>query len=869
MGVDFTQPWFLLLIIPAAVLLAVINGRRRYPPGSRALILGMRALMVLLLVLALARPHVVMRVEGLSVVYLLDESHSVEGSDKRDWINQSLEHLGPKDRAAVVGFGRDTRLLKPFGMERLPSIGTGVDQDFTDIRQALTTAYGLLPGSGGRIVLISDGLENSGDSLALAEMLAAAGIPVDVLPVSVQQQPDVAVSNITLPKNTWPGQQVVVEIEVESTVATEAELALFWGGNMVFRRQVELARGTQAFSVPVEVRGQSLQRVRAVIDPVIDSEVRNNTIDGITFVQAPPRVLVVEGAGGKGLALYGALTAAGIDVDVISASRANLSLVTLAGYRAIFLADVPAYALEEDQHQALETFVRVLGGGLVAVGGRTSFGLGLYQDTLLEQVLPVAMEVEEQEDMPGLDMILVIDRSGSMMGEKLNMAKNAAISALDILKERDRLGIITFDHEYYVDLNLTQVTEKDGIIKAIQRIEIGGGTIIYPALEKAVDMLAESNKAKHIILLSDGVEGSQFSYEGLMHRAVNLGITVSAIALGDDADMTHMDYLAQLGNGRSYFVPEGGDLPGVFVQETVLAGGDWLVEEDFVPALLHPDVRLGANVPGFGGYVASTAKPLAEVLMSTHRDHPLLARWQYGLGRAVAFTSDTYGMWSMDFLAHPGFASLWLDTLNWVAPSGDSPDIALESRLDGAGVEISALTSRMLEEGERLEVTLVGPEGSQQVLELLPAGRGMYTAKVDQVSQGVYLISAKRQRGTEVTSQAIGGLAVPYPPEFQIQRYSGEGLLKALAEATLGRVLVSPEEVFSGESVANQRMTDITWYLLLAGILVWPIDIAIRRLGGLPQRKAKQAKVSPPEAETKDQSDQTMERLLAAKRRHR
>lgn len=868
MTLSFASPYFLLLLLPGAALLAVFNGRRRYPPGSRAVILSLRGIMIALVVMALSQPHLVAMAPGVSVVYLLDQSHSAHGEDPTTWISRSLEAMAPEDRAAVVAFGRDTRLLKPFTMAGIPPSGIKVDAEFTDIQAALETAYSLLPGSGGRIVLISDGLENSGDSLAQVDLLSNAGIPVDVLPLAAIQGDEVALGNISLPKNTWPGQEVVAEVTVESTVATTAELTLFWGSNLVLRAQVEISPGSQSFSAPLEVQGQSLQRVRASIDPIIDGESRNNFIDGLTFVQAPPRVLVVEGNVGKGEALAGALTAAGLQVDVRPVTNADLSPVTLAAYRAVALADVPAYALQEQEMQALDAFVRVLGGGLVAVGGKTSFGMGLYQDTLLEELLPVAMEVEQKEELPGLDMVLVIDKSGSMSGEKLNMAKNAALRSLGLLKEKDGMGVITFDDGYYIETCLTPLTDKERIAQAIQNIGEGGGTIIYPALEEAVNMLEGSAKSKHIILLSDGQEGVQHNYQSLMARAQAAGISVSTIALGDGADTQRMESLAQMGNGRYYEVIQGQDLPDVFLQETVLAGGDWLVEEDFVPTLLHPGaMALAGNTPGFGGYIASTPKSLAEVLMATHRDHPLLARWQYGLGRTVAFTSDTYGMWSMDFLAHPGFASLWLDTLNWAAPSGQGGDIALESRLQGAGVEISALSSP-LEEGESLAVTLVDAQGNEEVLQLLPAGGGMYTSHLDQVGQGVYLLSATRTRDGAVVSQAVGGFAVPYPPEFQIWRYSGRALLESLAANSGGRVLSEPQEVFAAPTPPPRKMTDITWWLVLAAIVIWPVDIAMRRLGGLPLRK-KRSKSTPSIGEKQEKGDETMERLLAAKRKRR
>lgn len=863
---SFAQPLFLLLLFPLGLMLAVWRAKR-WQGSSRVLVLAVRSLMVLLLALALARPQLVTTFRGQDVVFLLDASRSTGGQDFSPWVNASLDNMGPDDRAAVLAFGRDARLLKPYSLARLPLAEPSVDDEFTDIEGALRVAMGLLPAGGnGRIVLISDGLENIGDSLSLASLLAVAGVPVDVLPVAVTLGPEVAVTDIAIPRTTWPGQQVVVEVEVESTVDTEGQLTLLWGGNVAYSSQFRLDSGRQRFALPVAVAGQGMQRVRATIEPQHDTMPQNNSIDGLTFVQAPPRVLVVEGAPGRGSAIEQALAAAGVECQRLTLDRLSPSLNVLAAYRAIFLVDVPAYRLTEEQLTALETFVHILGNGVVAVGGKNSFGLGLYQDTALERMLPVTMEVEQQEELPGLDLVLVIDRSGSMQGEKLNMAKNAALRSLDLLKDRDRLAVITFDTQYRVEAPLTPVSQRSQLEDAITAIDIGGGTIIYPALERAAAMLADSPRSRHIILLSDGVEGAQYNYDQLLEEMAAQNISLSTIALGYDADTGHMEYLANQGGGRFYDVPDSNLLPEVFVQETVMAGGDYLVEEDFVPSVLHPDAgHLAVDPPLLSGYVASSAKPLAEVLMETHRSHPLLSRWQYGLGRTMAFTSDSFGMWSSRLLAHPNFAGFWVDALNWVAPGPDSGHISLDVRLEGAGAEISALVCQPLAEGESLQVVLVAPDNSSREIDLVPSGGNTYTARVAQVNQGVYLISARRLEEGVVTGQTVGGFAVPYPPEFRIPSQPGDQLLSALREVTGGRLLADPGDVFSRPPRPVTQAREITYWFVLAAVVLWPVDIAARRLGlALPPlkravKKRSQAPRPQPEA------DPALERLLQAK----
>ncbi len=694
MAISFQHPWILLLLLPAALLLWVQSGHNRYLRETRPLVLTCRGMIFLLLILALAGPSLVKSFTGQSVVYLLDQSRSVEKSDDlTGWINESLGLAKPEDQGAVLAFARRTRLLKPFFMEHLVTGSTTeVDPDFTAIEAALKAAYSLLPAdSNRRILLISDGQETDGDSLDFARVLAAQNIPVDILPMEVEPGPEVALLDLILPKQCYPGQQILVELSLQSTVKTEALLSLFWGGSQVYKGTVSLAAGRPNFSIPLSVEGEGFQRVQAVIEPLEDTWLQNNQFPGLTFVEAPPRVLIVEGAAGKGASIYHSLLAGGAQAELFSSGQLPNTLAGLANYRAIYLIDVPSYRLSQEQMQNLASFVGTLGGGLVAVGGKSSFGLGLYQDTELEKILPVNMEVEEQEEMPGLDLVLVIDRSGSMSGEKINMAKNAAITSLDVLKERDRLAIITFNDRYQVHLPPTELTAKEEALDSIAQIAAGGGTIIYPALEKAVELLAESDRSKHIILLSDGQEGMTYDYSGLLNKMAGQGISLSTIALGNDADRPFMQRLADSSEGRYYFVPRSADLPGIFLQETALAGGDYLVEEDFWPVVADSSFKsFLSRKPLFTGYVASTLKPLAEVLLTTHREHPLLSRWQYGLGRSMAFNSDSYGLWSGDFLQHPDFAAFWSDTLSWVAPQQNSGDLALDVRLSGGGAEISA-----------------------------------------------------------------------------------------------------------------------------------------------------------------------------------
>ncbi|HOB86183.1 MAG TPA: VWA domain-containing protein [Bacillota bacterium] len=874
MAISFLQPWFLLLLLPAAALLWRYSGKNRYPSGTLLPVRLCRGLFFLLLILALARPQLVQTFSGRSVIFLVDRSRSVEtGPDYTGWINESLEHRRPEDQSAVLAFGRETQLLKPFSMEKLPGLDSSVDNEFTAVEEALKAAYSLIPAdSQGRIVLISDGQENLGKALDFAGVLEGGGIPVDVLPVPVETGDEVAVQDLSVPRNSYPGQDLLVEIVLQSTVNTRGRLSLFWEGKPVYSSEVGIAAGTQRFPLAVKAAGEGFQKLQVQIEPEHDTLAQNNRFYALTNVQAPPRVLVVEGATGKGLPLYQLFRDHGLEVGYCLPAQLPDNPAALAQYRALFLVDLPAYALSEEQMQSLELFVQVLGGGVVAVGGKNSFGLGLYQETPLERLLPVSMEVEDKEELPGLDLVLVIDRSGSMSGEKLNMAKNAALVALDLLKERDRLAVISFDDRFQVELPLTEVKEKSGISQAIKGISEGGGTIIYPALEKAVQLLEEGEKTRHIILLSDGMEGQSYNYTALLEKAAEKGISVSTIALGADADRKFMASLAEQANGRYYYVPESADLPQVFLQETVMAGGDYLVEEEFRPRVNHPFAEaLSGNEPLLGGYVASTLKPLAEALLLTHRDHPLLSRWQYGLGRAAAYTSDSWGLWSREFMAHPHWSSFWLDLLSWVTPQFSDEKIALDVQLADGGAEITAILAEPLEEGEKLTVSVVSEKMEQHQLELRPAGGGRYRGRLEPVREGVYMLTAVQAGEQGTRGRAFSGFAVPYAPEFQIPASSGEALLAELSSRTGGRELHSPREVFQAPVEPLKRSREIASWLLAAAIILWPLDIALRRFGLAPSLPARKKKRGPAARKktTGTEEEAHLQRLLEAKKKGR
>ncbi len=132
------------------------------------------------------------------------------------------------------------------------------------------------------------------------------------------------------------------------------------------------------------------------------------------------------------------LGAGSIEVDVRPPRGMPDSLADLQNYELLMLSNVPATALTQRQMEVARTYVQDLGGGLIMLGGDQSFGLGGYYKTVLEEILPVRSDFEKEKEKPSLAMVLVIDKSGSMGGEKIEMAKEAAKGAVELLGPQTR-----------------------------------------------------------------------------------------------------------------------------------------------------------------------------------------------------------------------------------------------------------------------------------------------------------------------------------------------------------------------------------------------------------------------------------------------
>ncbi|MGB9920828.1 MAG: glutamine amidotransferase [Moorellales bacterium] len=342
-------------------------------------------------------------------------------------------------------------------------------------------------------------------------------------------------------------------------------------------------------------------------------------------------------------------------------------------------------------------------------------------------------------------------------------------------------------------------------------------------------------QVKHIILLTDGISASGGPYLDLMEAMRAEGITLSTVAVGMGADAGMLQALAELGRGRFYATADAASIPSIFTKETVMAARAYAVNEEFYPRVAAASelVEGLGQVPPLRGYVTVSPKDLARTVLVSHRGDPVLAAWQYGLGRAVAWTPDAGGRWSTTWADSQAFPRLWGRVLSWILPALEASPLQVQAEVAEEGGGEQAISIRVddpgrWEEVRRLEAVLTGPDNVARRVPLVPAGPGRYAARAE-AAPGAYTVAVVAGGEGEGEVLAQTGLVVPYPEEYRETGLDLEALA-AVARAGGGEVLTDPAAVFAPNLPPVRASRDLSLSLLAVAAVVWVLDVADRRL---------------------------------------
>lgn len=825
MGIEILRPWYLLLL-PATGLACVLIDRRMRAKGLKARVTAcVRAVFLVLLVLALAGTNVLGSTHGHAVWFLLDASDSMhdELQTAEAALKEALSQLPAETRAGVIAFGGDA--MVETALSETP-VYTGqyaqIQRQATDAAGALELAKALLPDdANGQIVILTDGQ---------TEALRAAdvnGVQVDALICAPEEVPDAQLTEISAPSSCYLGQQFTVRGTIESNMEASGTLILYANGMPVQKREIELRRGENRFlfTDAAETSGIVSYSAQLIVNGDIVSA--NNSRACFMVVSGAPGVLLVEGRSGEGDEIAAMLDASGIGYERVTPERMPDETESYRRYDAILLCNVDADAIADAPMDALTAAVRTLGRGLCVFGGDSSYALGAYRGSKLEELLPVTIDVKNKLDMPSLALMLVIDKSGSMTNgqygtTRLEIAKEAAMRAVELLTENDKVGVIAFDDAAKRVVELQSVADVGAVQTAIGTIRPGGGTEFYTALYNSYAALAECDaQQKHIIFLTDGESGDG-GYESIVERMAENGITLTTVAVGSGADASGLRELAQIGNGRCYITNEFDNIPKIFAKETYLVSGSYVQNRVFTPLISESGTLTDyEGLPQLTGYLATTEKSLANVALVSDKDEPVLAWWQYGAGRVLAWTSDTSGAWTADYLTWQDGARFFAGMVNFVLPQ--------RGQMGEMTATADTITYKADENAERPEnpvASLLTPDGEAAALALSQTAPGVYEAKWSADEDGAYAVTIADGDATLLE----GGFVKNYSSEYDLPSDEKR-------EAFVQSIVDGGGQVFEGAITLSEASKpvrtrrDITDALLIAAMITFVLGAALQRLG--------------------------------------
>lgn len=821
-----------LAIAPAIVYFA-IRSWTLAPRGRRVASLVCRLLVLTLAIVAFGGPMRRGPSSQRMVVFATDFSRSTAGSRQvaEQFIAAARREQGGH-RAAFVCFASQPG---PLTDQPQPADETQ-DTNASDPAAALQLAAAAIPADFvPQIVLLTDGIQTHGD---LARAALGIGVPVSIVPLPAFADPEVCVAELLAPAAVAAGADAALEVVIRANVETTGTLELFRNGEAVARSDVALQTGENRVSMqtalgdgPVAQAVTFTARLNAAQDTVLENNQRRAKVVAGRRTQ----VLLADLDPAAGESFADVLRSQGAEVTLSRLTQLAADADALDAFDALILCDVSSQDLTAVQLEAIERYIHDLGGGLIVIGGEKTFGEATFRDTPLERILPVTAAVAATEtEKTVLAMILVIDRSGSMEEDRrLDLAKEAAMQSVRVLDAHDKAGVIAFSDDSEWIAPLATVADKADLLQRIGTLTAYGQTNMYQGVARAVLALEQSvADRRHIILLTDGIP-SPGDYREIAQRMAAGGITLSTVSISAGAEQDMLQEMAAIARGRHHHCNDPSDVPRILVQETRAVAADESHRE-FRPFALRtlPGLDL-ASAPPLLSYARTNPKPDAEPLLFAVAGHPLLSWWRHGAGVALALTSDVENRGAGRWQSWPGYGAFWKRLVRHVARKPEPSLLSLTAdRRDGSiavTADLVGSDGRYVTDA-KLTATVAGPDGESRMLDLTPIAPGRYAVAflVGSNAPAEYEIRVRGESADKSPTAALT-VFVDYPDELQV-RDADEDLLRRVAATTGGAFQPDPASVFALDGRTVDRIRPLWSYLLTAALLLFVVDVALRRL---------------------------------------
>ena len=823
-----THPWLLLLaVLPLAWAAYAWRG------AARRILLLLKALSLAAILFAFTEPVMTLPETKVAEVVLVDTSASIPSQDlaRASSLATEISHERGRNWVRVVPFDTGTHTLTPSQLGsrvRLERVATEAVSG-TNLEAALISGATALPeGYVPRFLLLSDGNENQGSVVRAMAQLERLGIPVDTIPLGGKSGSGLHLESVSLPPQAYSGEQIPVDLTLASPISAPATLDIYVEGRPLGHQTVNLQAGIN--SVRVDARVKSTGVVE------IGGRIQQGTSGDVRFEQAlqlrRAKVLYLsQDPTGTDSNLLAAMAQANLDVTRDASALDN----SLTPFQLVVLNNLDLASVAAERKSRIENYVRN-GGGLLLIGGERQVFKEDKQMDALDRALPAKLS---PPDTPkGTCVALIIDKSSSMEGRKIDLARLSAIGVVDHLRPLDTIGVLIFDNSYQWAVPLRRVEDRSMIKRLISGITPDGGTQIAPALGEAYKrVLPALANFKHIVLLTDGISEEGDSID-LAREAAQHEVTISTVGLGQDVNRSYLEKIASTSGGKSYFLNEPMGLEQILLKDVETYSGSTAVEKSLKPIIAGQSDVLEAvgmeNAPPLRGYTRYRVKPGAETVLEINsaKKDPLYVRWQYGLGRAAVFTSDAKSRWAEDWMTWPGFDKFWTNVTRDLLAENNQSEATAE--FDPATGDLFAryrLSSGTPEPASIPPLYVLGPNGFRKEIAVKKTAARQYEGRL-RLGSGTGLFRV-RPVSESVAFPEIG--LYREQPELK-DSGTNEGLLRQLSLYTGGRFNPPVAATFSTGGRKNFAQWQLWPAFLALAIALSIAELTTRKWRGLTVR---------------------------------
>ncbi|MCA9005783.1 MAG: VWA domain-containing protein, partial [Planctomycetaceae bacterium] len=850
----FARPWaFALILFSVWVWWLSIAGYGGLSKGRALAALISRLLMLGLFVMLIAEPRSVRVRDVISVVYAVDRSDSIdELSDglALEFVLKTVKDKPQTDEAGLVVFGRNSAVeLPPRVSFPYEALNSRIDRDATNLQQTLSLAAAMLPEENrGRIVLISDGTETEGSISQVLSELKSRDIAVDVLPLHYQYDNEIWLENLELPRFVKLGENYEASIVLSSLKPGKGQLVLRENGEVVDKPiEVTFKAGKNRYVIPIKLKSPGYYEYSATIETAADEDhlTENNTVLNYIYVEGEGKVLIVTNPNSPGneadwLSLEKAIREGERNVETISAYEFPSDSLSLMPYDAIVFVNVPADAFNVIQLKAVHDAVFNQGIGFLMVGGENSFGPGGYHRTVIEDALPVTMDITKKKILPKGALAIILHTCEFPEGN--TWGKRITKQAIKVLGAQDEVGVLVYDYmegEKWL-FKLMPAGDYEKMVPKINGAQIGDMPSFANTMQLGLNGLIKSDAStKHMIIISDG--DPQPPTPELIGQFIKNNVSVSMVAIFPHGgeDISKMNDIAAVTKGKYYFPTDPNQLPSIFIKEAKTLKRSMIQNETITPevGMISPVLKGIPTIPKLRGYVLTTIKPRAEgVLNAPEKEEaegeidPILSFWRYGLGTTAAFTSDLSPNWGADWVNWNHYQAFIKQLMIKISRVEKQDHLKMWSHTSGNKATIMVEDFHPEESFLNVAARISGPHDRQETVVLKQVSPRRYQATVPLWGKGRYQVMAVGKSGNR-EDHANGGFIVSYSPEF-LRFRSNPIVLDQIAERTGGQRL--PEENAS-EIIYGRRAPKMSsnpifdWFLIALAILV-PLDVGIRRI---------------------------------------